>query len=272
MATHCDGDRAELSRLANAACVPLFIGNYFAADGRTPDTPSATATLVRFKGRLFVVTCEHVRKTAYAAPGQTASVGVGRTIINLSSWGADSSTGQAQLIPALRQLRLESNRDLSIAAVPAHYLDLLNRYKTKVPIDLDRHQAPDWSRVKFGLAVGFPNRLKAADGDALLSKMIEVTAELNSTPGPNDAFVTLHSEASAPSEYGLSGISGGPIFALTDQLPPLPIGIVFEGHPSGEDTDRDASQAFLNENDLFIRGLVLTPATFATWLDKCGLD
>lgn len=132
MTTQCEGRREDLSRLVNAACVPIFIGNYFAIDGRGPLNLSATGTLVRFEDRLFVVTCEHVRKKAYAAEGDTASVAVGRAIINLSSWVPDSSMTKAELVPALRQLKTGgSDPDVSIAELPMHYLDLISRQKEK---------------------------------------------------------------------------------------------------------------------------------------------
>lgn len=261
MATSFDGERKDLSRLANAACVPLFIGDYFGIQGRGPAMLSASGTLVQFHGRLFVITCEHVRKEAYARKGWTPSIAVGRAIINLSSWAEEG------LIPALREVRIPAGpRDVSIAELPMHYLGILGRDKPKAPIDLDKFRATPWDQVKYCLAVGFPMKLKQGKEDLLLSPMLEVCAELDSKPKPDEEFITLHSALESPVPKGFSGVSGGPIFALTSELPPYPVGMIFEGHPSGEDGDRDRSQAFFTDNDVFIRGLVLTPQTFETWL------
>jgi len=154
--------------------------------------------------------------------------------------------------------------------MPDHLVKILGRDKPKVPIDLDGYEEPRWDHIKFCLAAGFPDRAKS-DGDSVVSSpMVEAVAELASAIDPTNASFALQSELETPSPYGFSGMSGGPIFAIWDEEPPVPIGIVFEGYPSGQEVGASAD-AFLGDRDILIRGHLLTPQTFAGWLRNTEL-
>ena len=96
--------------------------------------------------------------------------------------------------------------------------------------------------------------------------MVEVVAHLSSNLNASEDRFTIQSKLREPSKYMLSGISGGPVFAFQSKGRIVPIGIVFEGHPSGEADGDDRPLGFLTENDIMVRGLVLTPEKFAYWL------
>lgn len=254
----------ERSRSMNKYCLPIFTGKDFVLDGRPPSNPSATATLVKFQDRLWVVTCDHVRKALEAKKGYGAHLSVDRLVIEL---GYYSETGK---ISVLRQVNVDGKSiDISIAEIPNHYLALLSKNKEKSAIDLDKFEHPNWDNIEYCIATGFPDKMKTVDGDlsSLQSPMVEVIVGLPDKSEKTSPFVTLFSELDKPSGYGLSGISGGPIFALTPQGSVVPVGITIEGHPSGEDSVSENGQSFMGAQDLFVRGLRLTPEIFAKWVD-----
>lgn len=253
-------ERAEVSKAVNATCAPVFIGNYFLADGHNSGTQSATATFVRLEGVTYVVTCRHVKSLAFATPGWTARLHAHPAIISLSNW---SSVG---LIPTLRDVD-ESHADISVCALPDHLMEQLARNKPKAPIDLDRYEPPKWDRITYCLAAGFPDRAKSHTDLHVASPMVEVIAHLASSISPSSTSFALQSELEEPTPYKLSGMSGGPIFAVNEDEEIQPIGIVFEGHPSGED-GISSTDSFLTDLDILVRGHVLTPETFAGWLSS----
>jgi hypothetical protein len=242
--------------------VPLFIHDAFLSDGHNETTLSATATLVKRFGQCYIVTCLHVKKEAHLNPRWTASVHAGKTIINLNHWSKDG------IVPALKDVDDEFSSDICISIFDEHHLELLNEVKLKIPIDLDQYQEPNWRDIKFGHAAGFPNQAKVKQGEQVTSSMVEVVAELASDIGPDIPVFALQSELSQKSPYGFSGMSGGPIFdAAGESL--RPIGIIFEGAPSGQEGQKPSS-AFLTELDILIRGCLLTPVTFDRWLRSAG--
>jgi hypothetical protein len=75
-----------------------------------------------------------------------------------------------------------------------------------------------------------------------------------------------------PHGYYFSGISGGTLYAVEEEIL-VPVGIVFEGYPSTKKQAeaRANSTAFLDEHDIFIRALTLTPEIFEEWLRRAKL-
>jgi len=253
------------SKEVNGYCAPLFLSHYYLADGHSSCTISATATFVRFRGQCYAVTCGHVKAAASARPEWTAKLRAGPAFLNLSNW---SSTG---LTPTLREIGDGKQVDISLCALPEHWLDFMARDKPKKPIDLDHYREPRWDRMTYGLAIGFPDREKSDDGHHVRSPMVEVVAEFASAMGPDALTFTMQSQLNEPTPYKLSGMSGGPIFALDDKGAPLPIGIIFEGYPSGLENDASPGQQILNERDVLIRGHLICPEIFARWLQDAGL-
>ena len=243
-------------------CLPIFIGKPFVLDGRPPSNPSATATLVKFKNRLWVVTCDHVRVTAESNPEWVASLAAGNVTLELGCWGEGGWRSALKKVDCF-----ESGVDIAIAEIPNHSLETLSRSKPKAPIDLDEFIEPNWASVKQCIAVGFPDRMKKSrvETSILESPMVEAVADLCDLPGPSAKYVTLHSELHRPARFALSGISGGAIFAICDDTI-LPAAITFEGHPSGPLLDPIASPSWLKPEDLFVRGLLLRPTYFSDWL------
>ena len=175
--------------------------------------------------------------------------------------------------------------DVAIAPLDGGTWRLLATTKNKSAIDLDCWREPDWSKVRFGLANGYPDEHKknvsANSIDQVANQLITVVAEVASPLGNNQRAITLNSVLDNPHSWYFSGLSGGPLYfvegleerhAEDDEL--FPVGIVFEGYPSSGRTEaielRDAAAAFLTERDLFIRALALAPSIFDEWVRDCG--
>lgn len=247
----------------NATCAPLFLGSIL-ADGHGVQTASATATFVKFRNRNYVVTCRHVKKIAFSQAGWTARLHAHPAIIELAHW---TSAGRQ---PTLNDVGSDASIDISLCPLPEHLMEMLAKNKPKAPIDLDRFSPPNWREITHCLAAGFPDRAKSEDGTSLASPLIEVVAEIASTVDARSTSLVMQSQLQRPPGWGFSGMSGGPIFALDESDQPSPVGIIFEGYPSGEEGPR-SEDAFLRDNDVLIRGHLLTPDIFTAWLQAANL-
>jgi hypothetical protein len=157
--------------------------------------------------------------------------------------------------------------------------------KSKTAIDLDNWREPDWSKVRFGLANGYPDEhkknLSTGSVDQVANQLITVVAELASVPRTGQRTITLNSALDNPHSWYFSGLSGGPLYVVEGQEEHeaedddlFPVGVVYQGYPSSGRSNvgeaRDATIGFLNEKDLFIRALALTSAIFDEWVRECG--
>ena len=66
----------------------------------------------------------------------------------------------------------------------------------------------------------------------------------------------------------MSGMSGGPILTLHNPSSYTVMGIIFEGGPSSPKSEPGLAT---QPTDLFLRRVVLTPKTFAHWLERADL-
>jgi hypothetical protein len=177
-----------------------------------------------------------------------------------------------------------ANTDIAIAPLDAGSWHLLATRKNKSAIDLDRWKEPDWSKVRFGLASGYPDEHKKnlSGGliDQVANQLITVTAEMAATPSSTQRTITLNSALDKPHTWYFSGLSGGPLYVVeglkerdAEDNELFPVGVVFEGYPSSsriEAESRNAAAAFLTDKDLFIRALTLAPPIFDEWVRDCG--
>lgn len=259
---------AEVTRWCRVHSDPIFIGDYFLADGNSEKTANATATFVRFGGRHYAITCAHVLdiaddKRAQSAYGrETLRLMAGKAALNFSSFGPD---GQRSSF-----IRLDEDGyalDLGIAAIDGYWA-LLCGEKQKEAIDLDEWQEPPWEKIELGAAAGYATLRKRRSGKMVETDMPVAYADLHTPLGPDTREFTLHSTLEEPHGVYFSGMSGGPIVGCWDDRF-LPIGIVFEGEPS---SPREGESLFAGANDILIRGLLLTPSRFERWLDRAQLQ
>ncbi len=256
----------ERSALMNSHCAPPFIGENYLADGHDKKNISATATFVRFNRIDYAVTCRHVGDEAYASPTSTARLHIGKAVIQLRHFEGKSFER------SLKDVDGDIKIDISITAFGSGFLEMISRTngKLKLPIDLDNFQAVTTNENDMGIAVGFPDEHKSLKAEFVQSPMVEVVAAFNTSFDHHQETFALHSALDKLSEFGLSGMSGGPIFALDAYGSPLPCGIIFEGYPSAINSGASSSSAFFNSKNLFIRGYNLSPKTFEAWLKGAG--
>lgn len=254
---------SDAHRACRAYSDPIFLQDYLLSHGHTEETTNATATFVRFRGRVYACTCRHVRDAIGdpavvqgAHPG--AALMAGRIVFNLSFHSAEGLT------TSLRAPGEGGHQaDVCVAPLPEHNWLYLVEKKGKAAIDLDRWEAPPWDRVGDCFAAGYPTHHKAADGEFVSITMLGLGAAIASKLSPECREFTLSSALDAPHGYFFSGCSGGPILALWDGRF-RPVGLITEGAPSAP----DKPSAWAGPNDIFVRGLLLTPERFAEWLER----
>jgi hypothetical protein len=257
-------DSAEITdvkhKIARAACDPLFIHNQFLLDGHTEKSTNGTATFVKFKGKHYACTCRHVLQAA--EDGNALTLMIERVIFNLTRFNLQHKVVSSFSAPQDKTI------DIAISPIDTGLWDMLATKKQKVPIDLDNFSELDWSKIKHYGAAGYPTEHKTLIGNQVQAPMTFVVATLKSPFGPNDKTFVLFSTLDKPHGWYFSGMSGGPIFAIVDNATLFPVGIVFEGGPSSA----KAEASFIStENNIFIRGLALTPEIFEDWLVQARL-
>jgi hypothetical protein len=267
---------------------PVWLQDYFVHTGHDANTRSGTATFVKRKGLHYVCTCRHIMdsikdpKVVPNAKFPTLTLAIDKTFINLARM---TEYGPELIVRAPGPDTEHAHTDIAIAPLDAGTWHLMVTGKNKSAIDLDCWREPDWSKVRFGLAFGYPDEHKknvsASSIDRVANQLIAVVAEVASSGGNANRTITLNSALTNPHTWYFSGLSGGPLYfvegfeerqAEDDEL--FPSGIVFQGYPSSGRAEvmesRDAAAAFLTDKDLFVRALALTPAIFDEWIRDCG--
>lgn len=268
---------------------PAWLQDCFLKTGHDEETNNATVTFVKRHGHYYAVTCRHVAESVTnpkIVPGAkfpTIALHVNQSVLNLSGFSAQGYT-QAIKSPDLAVKDI----DIGIAQLDGGgngHWHMLSKFKNKVPIDLDQWREPDWRKIKYCLAAGYPDehkeRIKIDDVEKLTSPFFSVVAEIASKLGRAERVIVLHSSLDKAHGYYFSGMSGGPIYAIEgrEQEPVedeelFPIGIIFEGFPGSKKANEESTniaQSFLSDKDLFFRGLILSPETFDEWLLAAGI-
>ena len=126
--------------LARRQTDPLWIQRHFLTTGHDENTPSATATFVKRRGRHYMVTCGHVvqtvrqRREKEGETQLTMALHVDRTIMNLSSVGPEG------IVLSVRtpEAELQSDEaDIALASLEPSFWEILSDKKNKTAIDLD---------------------------------------------------------------------------------------------------------------------------------------
>lgn len=241
---------------------PLFIQHQFLASGHNAKTPSATGTFVKFQGKHYVVTCQHVLAAADVSQRMNLSIVIGRGVFNLSHPTPDG------IVPSFRVpiAEMPSNAiDIGISTIE-HAWDFIVERKGKKAVDLDQWVCPDWSQINAAKACGWLDNYKKEREEQVEVSGVEVICEMASIVSPNHTQFTMHSATDEENHPSLSGISGGVIVTLDDAFE-TPFGLVFEGYPGAPGTGGSAD-TYLQTGDLMVRGHVLTPTVFAKWLSS----
>ena len=268
---------------------PLWIQDHFLATGHDENTPNATATFVKRRGRHYMVTCRHVlesvtkRRDAGGETQLTMALHVDRGVLNLSSVGPEGIVLSVRAPGADLHSR---PADVALASLEPSYWELLSSRKSKTAIDLDFWQTPDWSTVRKCMAVGYENEGKTTirneGSEMVAARLLNVVADVCSMPAEDTTKFELMSELDRVHGFAFSGMSGGAVYAIEgsdrtefedDEL--FPVGIVYEGFPAThrarEPGVEDAGRSIFSKRHVFIRAQMLTPGIFDDWLERCGM-
>ena len=163
---------------------------------------------------------------------------------------------------------------------------MLSRIKKKTAIDLDSWQEPNWSDVRYCLAVGYPDEskkfLRNAGSGKVSTPFLKVVVELQTSVNRETTDLSMFSELSNSYGHTFSGMSGGAVYAIegseqyeVDDKKLVPIGIVYEGVlGTKESTERNSDNAatgIFAERHISFYALSLTPDSFDNWLQNSGI-
>ncbi len=239
---------------------PLWVRNRFLMTGHNTDTPNGTASFIRFRGIVYVVTCGHVALAA--KDKEVPSLMVGRGVMN---FGVQKAASYEQTFRCVDR----ALADIAISHLPPDWWSRLIDKKGKANIDLDAWVEPDWGGEHSYIAVGYPTEHKTnRDEKTLSTPMPLCVAELASNISPSNPVFTLHSTLANPHGWYFSGTSGGIVYQSPDERTLLPCGVIFEGGPSSA---KAPLGDLVQPDDIFFRAQTLTPSTFESWLKNVDL-
>jgi len=199
-------DSYKIGKLATVHCEPLFISPIGDAS-HTAQKENATLTYIRFRRRLYGVTCGHVFDCQF---GENAvlvnTLGVfGRgTSYQFSDKSRPNFAGR---LVSLRSLNIHAH-DIAIVHLPDNFQALHMDAKSKVAIDLDHWSEPDWTKIRVPVAIGFPTEHKHETDKLVSVESVSAYAPLADTLVHGvDKFV-MHWTDKSNSGIRLSGMRG----------------------------------------------------------------
>lgn len=256
---------SQIQDLARPLVEPLFLQDYLFRTGRTAATSTATGTFVHRRGQLYCVTCRHVVDGATSEtlnPGSSAGVLALAHTAGAIVLGSPRQSCFASPTPELHQPAI----DIALARIPWSDWETLRSNRDRLDyIDFDTFAEPDYGQFASCAAVGFPNKRKV-DRDGRIKAGLAVAVAGTTRPiSPADPVFQLHSQLDTPHGEGFSGMSGGVVFGIASAQEFVPIGIIFQGGPSGEEEDE---RAIAGPQDIFFRCHLLTARIFDRWLER----
>jgi hypothetical protein len=267
-------DSCKIGKLATVHCEPLFISPIGDAS-HTAQKENATLTYIRFRRRLYGVTCGHVFDCQF---GENAvlvnTLGVFGRGTNYQFSDKSRPNFAGRLI-SLRSLNIHA-QDIAIVHLPDNFQALHMDAKSKVAIDLDHWSEPDWTKIRVPVAIGFPTEHKHETDKLVTVESVSAYAPLTDTLVHGVEKFVMHWTDKSNSGIRLSGMSGAPVFCTRSDNTVTIIGIVYEGSPSTTaDWERKRSGGdceILSHEDIHIRAVSMSPNIFAAWIEMVGDD
>jgi hypothetical protein len=210
------------------------------------------------------------RREANVMPFATLMLGFDKTFIPLSFFTAEGLQDSLLIVPPRDES--EHYMDLAIADVTTLWPRISEEAKKQaIDMDADKWREPRWARAEMLAAAGYPEmgkRNAIVNGkDRVIGTSALILAEKSGDVARDQRIVLMRSRLAKPHDWFFSGISGGPMYAVQDDLL-IPLGITFEGWPQTKD---DKPHSGLTELDIMVRGLTLTPDNFKRWLLRARL-
>ena len=255
-------ERWKTEAIAN--CAPLYYQNFFVRGGHDASNRNATATFVSFGGKYYAVTCRHVvdlleemRKTK-VVEHPTLAFFFDKTFIPLSHFTTDGLK---------HNFRIVDGADIAILDVSNLWPMLQTFGKVAVEIDEERHREPRWAKAQMMAAAGYPERHKRNairdDGaERVFGTVPFVVLDKSGDIDRHNEVVVMKSTLERPHGWYFSGVSGGPMYVIQDELI-IPVGIACAGWPQQPNEEPKGS---LTDKDIEIHGQTLTPEFFGRWL------
>jgi len=259
---------SHIQKLAASHCEPLFLSVPYLGDGHTPEKANGTITFIEYRGRIFGITCAHVYEEQEPTGKWLTLHGSERYIYQLGTLTPD---GYKSLFRPLRNNPNDNGADIAIIELGESVKQVHFDCKGKQAINLDNWVEPNWNEIDVPVAFGYPTEHKKIQSkDVLGCPLLSVAAEITRPISTNDATFLLASSFESDNVYFFSGMSGGPVYSVTepDGNPDI-IGIVFEGTPgSSKEWNTRDDQSFYTEKDIQIRAYTFTPDIFEQWLQQ----
>jgi hypothetical protein len=240
-------------------CATLAVGETIINDEHgvrtgNPDTssPNGTITFIKSDGKVFGITCWHV-------------INYLRSQIELSGLPGSYSFYTMNVRPFILVdsfIRPNSEfeyhqLDIGIRQVKSDFVSAIG----KSPLEIDCMSVPD--SIEFGLAVGFPERLKyervelSENGSQVISlPTVSILAEIDRTP--SGKFILYSEFESTEHHESYSGMSGGPILWSNEDIYGI-FGITYEASKCEE---------FTNGKSIMIAGELATPNIIKHWISQ----
>lgn len=260
----------DLSSYLQACTRPLFLHDQFLKTGHNQDTQNATATFIKFEGKHYLCTANHVLQQLHnqdvmgQANKPVLSLIFGKTVMHLST---DSSIWPNLYTP---EVPFDNELiDVSIGLIES-YWGAIESLGKKTTIDLDDWTAPPFQEKQTGVAFGYLNEHKTVRDNMVDMLGATVVAEMRSSLTSKSREFTLCSTLEIAQGYTLSGMSGGPILLQAMDGGFHPVGIVQEATPSSARHTKEKG-GFTTALDILLRGIILTPERFSYWLSLTPL-
>lgn len=268
-----DDNTNKISKNLAANCEPLYLSKHFMLDGHSAEKANGTITYIKYKNMLYGVTCAHVYfHQKLGREDEKILTVFGERLCY--QFGTHLECGYVSHFKSLRKTHNDTSKpDIAIIRLDSSYKTIHLDRKEKKPIDLDNWTEPEWKGIHMAMACGFPTEHKINDGQYVSAKFVQATIETTSPFSPEKESFLLHSTLDEENSIFFRGMSGGAIYYVNEKNNETTlIGILFEGFPSRSDEWKDRpEESFLTKNDIQIRGYILTPTIFASWLREADL-
>lgn len=254
---------------AVANCAPLYYQNFFLKEGHDASNRNATATFVSFGGKYYLATCGHVvdlletMREEKVIEHPTLGFFFDKTFTPLSHFTAEGLKHDFRRVQGV---------DIAILDISELWPMLQAVGKVAIEVDEERHREPRWAKAQMMASAGYPehhkrNAIRGDGTERVFGTAPFIVADKRGDIDRHNELVVMKSTLEKPHGWYFSGISGGPMYVIQDELL-IPVGIAIAGWPRQPEEEPKGS---LTDKDIVIQGQTLTPEFFGRWLIATGL-
>lgn len=268
-----DKSITELGEHIVTHCEPLYLSKALMLDGHSAEKANGTITYIKYKGKIYGVTCAHVLFSQNLGTQNERVLSVfGMNRVHYQ-FGAITRNGYLSNFRALRKSPDDViPPDIAVTRLDEPFPSIHMMSKGKKAIDLDKWTQPYWNDINICVACGFPTEHKTQTDTIVSAGLVQVFAEPAGPLSPDRESFLLASSLDNECEVYLSGMSGGPVYVEGEREGAIDlIGIVYEGSPgSSKDWEHRHEGAFMTKKDIQVKAYTITPGIFENWLKIVG--